>query len=224
MKYTALIVEDEPLVCGVYQNVLESLSRDNKIPLVTTEIAISFKDALFALAQFKKSKTPLDFCILDYRLAGQENETSTGLDLGKKVKELYPECKILMITSISDNYVIYSILEELRPAGFLIKSDIDLANFKRDIVAILEGRMVYSRKVKDFIKKKALTFKSLDDRDLRMIHLLDKGLTLPEIGSKMGLSLSGIEYRKRRIAQNLGATSSNVQELLEYVRNELKLI
>lgn len=220
-----LILEDEPLLCGVYQNIFEALSKEGKIPPCRTNIAISAKDALFHISQSKKNKKAIDFCILDYRIASSNDvKKVTGLFIGLKIKELFPNCKVLMITSISDGYIIHSILEELNPDGFLIKSDIDLNNLKRDVVAILNGQMVYSKKVRDFMRKSSKIFKAIDSRDMKMIQLMDKGLTLPEIGSRLGLSISGIEYRKRRIAQNLGSSSSNIQDLLDYVRNELKLI
>lgn len=220
-----LIVEDEPLLSGVYQNTIESLCKEGKIPHFKTNIALNAKDALFYIAQSKKTGQPINFCILDFRLGKfQGKEDENGLTIGLKIRECYPDCKVLIITSVSDGYILNSILNELKPDGFLIKSDIDLANFKRDIIAILAGQMIYSKKVKEFVMRSSKIFKSIDERDLKMIHLMDKGLTLPEIGSRLGLSISGIEYRKRKIAQNLGATSSNINDLLAYIRKDLNLL
>ncbi|MET1260642.1 hypothetical protein ABV409_14945 [Flagellimonas sp. DF-77] len=223
---TVLIVEDEPLLCGVYQNLFVTLENEGKLPKNKILTAHTAEAGLSLIEEARTSNHSIDFCMLDYRIGGQTTDGTpkNGLMLGLEAKIHFPDCKVMMITSITDRYVMYSILTELNPDGFLIKSDIDLNNLKRDVGAILDGQMVYSKKVREFVRKSRKIFKDIDDRDLKMIHLLDKGLSLPEIGTRLGLSISGIEYRKRRIAQNLGSSSSNIQELLDYVRKELKLI
>jgi len=219
-----LVVEDESLLCSVYKNIFEKLFREGKIPTYKIHVAVDYEEAVFHIDQNKQSGTTLDFCLLDYRLAGTKVEYGNGLTLGLKIKELFPACKIVMITSISDSYLLHSLLEELNPNGILIKSDLDLMGLEKDIISIIRGKIVYSKKVARFIRKKSSVSKHLDERDLKMIHLMDQGFSLPEIGRRLGLSTSGIEYRKRRIAQKLGSSSSNIKDLLQYLRNELKLI
>ncbi len=221
----ALIVEDERLLCAVYQYILENLGKEGKVPPLTITTCHTYKEALRLIDHFTSSGKTLDFCLLDYQLgATEDRKEENGLSVGLEINKVFPECKILVITAEVNNYLFRSILERLKPVGFLIKSDISLKSIQRDFCAVLEGHMVYSKKVMDFIKQSSAKKTALDDRDLKLIHLMDQGYTLPEIGNKIGLSLSGIEYRKRKIANEIGANSSSIPDILNIVKNELKLI
>ncbi|MEM1340500.1 MAG: hypothetical protein AAGF96_22280 [Bacteroidota bacterium] len=221
----ALIVEDETLLCEVYQRILETLQIEEKVPPLFTTICKDFKTALTAIDRMSRNNHMLDLCILDYRLGTtKSDETKNGLEIGLLVNQLFPHCKILVITGIVGHYVFHSVLEHLKPAGFLIKNDTHLASLKRDFSAVWEGETVYSKQVSTFIKRSGSLRIPLDGRDLELLHLMDKGFTLPEIGHKIGLSLSGIEYRKRKIATSIGANSASIQDVLKTAKQRLKLI
>ncbi|MBC31440.1 MAG: hypothetical protein CMH48_11415 [Muricauda sp.] len=221
----ALIVEDEPLLCGIYQDLLRTLHKENRVPLFSTTACQNYREAIYAIEEINKNGKTLNFCILDFRLSqSRHSENENGLSIGLLIKKVFPECRILIITSLLDNYILRSVLQSLKPTGFLIKSDINLEDLKKDICSVLDEKTVYSAKVTNYLKQTRLNSFVLDNRDLKLIHLLDKGYTLPEIADKIGLSLSGIEYRKRRIASKLGATSANISDLLDYIRDELKII
>jgi len=221
---SALIVENEPLICSIYQNILKALFNEGEIPYHQVHIASNTDTALAYVLESQGMHRTLNFCVLDYGMgSGLRLESAKSVVLGLKIKALFPNCKILMTSAISDGYVLQDVLGRLNPEGFLIKSDIDIEALKRHIVAVLEGQMVYGKKVTQFIRESSEILKDLDDRDLKIIQFMDVGLSLSEIADRIGLSLSGVEYRKRRIARNLGATSSNIPELLHYVRTELNL-
>ena len=125
----SLIVEDEALLCDVYQKILKDLGNTGQIDFFETNVATNCHEALTFIEKCVEYKRNINFSILDYRMGGPENtKMTTGLSIGLKLKSFFPQCKILMITSLTNGYVLHSILKRLKPDGFLIKSDIDLPN------------------------------------------------------------------------------------------------
>ncbi|UOY06041.1 response regulator [Muricauda sp. SCSIO 64092] len=220
-----LIVEDEPLLCYAYRNILKDLEKEEDIGPFHILECNTYDSTLNLLdKKFQKNKG-LDLCLLDYRLGSKNNDNENGLTIGFKIRQVYPKCKIVVITSISDNYLFNSIFENLNPSSFLIKTDLDYAGIKKKLQLILNGSRVYSQEVNDFLMRRdKLLINKIDKRDLKIIRLMDQGLSLPEIGKKIGLSLSGIENRKRIIAERIGAPSPSKKELLKFAKEELNLI
>jgi len=220
-----LIVQHEPLLGDIYQHILETLVAEGAIPQSQIYIVTDTDAALEFILQSQRKQETLDFCLLDYGItAGSNWKNATGISIGHSIKTVFPECKILMTAEISESYAMHSILDNLNPDGFLIKGDVNLEGLKHSIVAVQNGQVVYSRRVKEFIRKSAQVLKNIDKRDWKILQMMAQGMSLPEIASEIGLSLSGVEYRKRKIAQSLGAPSSKVDQLLNYVRTELKLL
>ncbi|MEM6813281.1 MAG: hypothetical protein AAF600_02695 [Bacteroidota bacterium] len=219
------IVEDEPTLSDAYQFILNGLYNQKKIGPFKSIVFHNYIDTVQAIDDFFKSGKTVDLCILDFRLAQsiiKENEN--GLTLGLILQKYFPKCKIILITSITEKYIFHTIINELRPSGFFIKSETSFDSLEKDISAVLDGKMVYSNTINEFIKKGTSKDTGLDGKDLKVLHLLSKNKSLLEIARIMNLSLSGIEYRKRRIAQKIGAPTSNVQDILTIAKQELNLL
>ena len=220
-----LLVEDEPTLCDAYRFILQTLQEKKSIPKSEIVSCNSFKDAVNTIDVNLKADKHFDFCILDFRISNKgKTNTENGLEIGKLMRRFFPDCKVLIITSISRKYIWQQIIDEIKPCGFLLKNESDFASISKDIGTIWEGKMVYSNTIRSMVQKGVCPEADLDIKDLKIIHLMSKGFPLPKIAQEVHLSISGLEYRKRKIAEKLGATSSNIQDLLDLATNEYNIL
>ncbi|UII77763.1 hypothetical protein LV716_08340 [Flagellimonas sp. HMM57] len=217
-----LIVEDEPTLSDAYSRILGELFHNNRIDPFDIHICNSLVIAHNTIDVFLKSGKNPTLCILDYRLEKMSDEDNeNGMGIGMILRKHFPDCKIMLITSIADKYLYQTIIDQIKPSGFLIKSEINYRSIGDDICSVLEGKLVYSKTINDFIKNSPYSKYGLDYTDLKLIHLMSKRYTFSEIALKMGISISGVEYRKRSIAKKLGAVSSTTKDLLKLFKQEL---
>lgn len=99
-----LAVDDEPLM-------LERLCRYIREAKPDAEI-ISFHSALEAMAYVEKER--VDVAFLDIQMRGLN-----GIDLGKKIKILYPKANVIFCTGYGD--YIYEAVSKVRCNGYLTK-------------------------------------------------------------------------------------------------------
>ena len=220
-----LLVEDEPTLCDAYRFILQGLQEKKSLPKSKIVSCNSYKNSIATIDNILKSKKQLHFCILDYRISNNGNSDSeNGLEIGKLVRRIFPNCKIMVITSISKKYILHQIFEEIRPCGFLLKNESDFSSISEDICNVWKGKTVYSASISNIVQKGIGCDVDLDTKDLKIIHLMSKGIPLPKIAQKVHLSISGLEYRKRKLAEKLGASSSNIQDLLNLATNEYNIL
>ena len=217
-----LIVEDHPLVSEAYSSVFSELKENQEI---NYEISSAYNciEALYFLDEFKKKQKQFHLCILDLRLNDKVKDDDASYKIAHCIRENFIACKLVIITSITDVYTISEVNRRFNPEGFIIKSDSSFSYLKKTFSLIVNGSVIYSTKISAILNKSIAQF-SIDHRDLRILNLMNQGYSLKDIGNQIGLSLSGVEYRKRIIAQNIGAPSSIRGELLQYAKEKLHLL
>jgi len=105
MKKNILILEDEPVLAKIYKKNLEESGYNVKC-------VESVEEASKALDEYEP-----DLALVDHGIKGEEE---AGLDFVPKVKKLFPDAKIVMLS----NYNHHQIQEEAKDAGvddYLIK-------------------------------------------------------------------------------------------------------
>ncbi|MEM1260340.1 MAG: hypothetical protein AAF575_00200 [Bacteroidota bacterium] len=216
-----LIIEDEPTLSDAYLFILNRLHKQNKIDAFVPYVCNSYERALDTIRRMALASEVPMACILDYRLKESKHNKKNGLELGMMIRDHFPACKILFITSITDKYLFHSIIQTLNPSAFLVKSDIDQKRTAEDILSVLEGKLVYSKAINDFVRNNPYSNNKLDMKDVQMVRLLRKRFSVPQIASQMDMSVSGVEYRKRRLAEKLGAPSPNINDIIATFENEM---
>jgi len=126
-KITVLIVEDHPMIVDGYNNALNYLS--------TTQNEFEFQiheanNCTNAYEKVLELKNELDLIFLDINLPSSSKYNFTsGESLGKKIREILPNIKIIVATSHNENLRLNSILKNVNPEGFLIKDDFNISVF-----------------------------------------------------------------------------------------------
>lgn len=171
------------------------------------------KDVFFAIENNRPN-----LILLDINLQG-----SNGIDLGKKIIELYPLIKIIVLTMYNQP----KLLEETNKVGlhgYLLK-DTTTEKLLKGIKTVLSGGTYFDKAVTSFNQNKDNTFTddfaqklNLTFREIEIISLIKQGLTNEQISERLNLSFFTIKTHRKNIHFKLGLT--NVAELIEFaIRN-----
>jgi len=207
--YNVLIIEDHPIIAIAYQNTLQLFEKNNKVKF-NTHTCTSIIEALQ-----KIKNTTYDLFFLDILLPPSiEDNILNGEQLGVKIRELYPNTKIIVATSLSNNHKIQSIINKVNPDAFLIKNDIAPPELLFTIETVLMGKTYFSDTVHVMFKKIIGNNFSIDEVDQQILLALSKGVKTKNLPDNIPLSLSGIEKRKRNLKEKLNIVKATDGELV----------
>ncbi len=149
-----------------------------------------------------------------------------GVLVAKKLRNEYPDIKIMMLSSEVEPEIIYKILE-IGVEGYLsklaVKDDLALAIqnvivgnhfYGQDISQIMYDTYIAKQNnPKDDAEKMDFT-----DRESEIIELLCEGLSVKEIATKLNISKRTVDNHKAKIMKKLGFHS--IIELVRYAIKE----
>ena len=123
-------------------------------------------------------------------------------ELGGKVWCPFYEIRVIVSTSFNDNHRIYSIIKNINPDGFLIKSDISSKEIVTAINEVINGAPYFSRTVSE--------------------HLLV--IAYNRFITSQSSEVTEIEDERRinRIYSLYGIKESDVSEVLEEISERIK--
>lgn len=186
-----LIIEDHKIIAQAYENILNSISN--------IEFSISFAhncdEAAYQIQRLRNHVV-----LLDLQLPISKNEKLlSGEDLALLIKEKSPDAKILILTSITDQSRVLSIIEEINPEGFMIKSDIESNDLKDAIIKVLGGEKYYSKTISSLSKVMVVNGLTIDDFDRQILYHLSMGEKTKDLTKFIPLSTRAIEVRKTKL-------------------------
>jgi two-component system, NarL family, response regulator NreC len=162
---------------------------------------------------------PFDIALIDYSIPHFEKEKMyTGQDLAMLVRKTMPACKIVMMTMHKEIDIIAGILDNVRPEGFINKSDCNTDELIEAFKKVLNGETFYSRAVGNYLKRRDKGV-VLEDIDVRIILLLAKGIKNKNLENYIPLSGSAIEKRKYNIKRILEVKGDD-EDLINEARNQ----
>jgi len=134
-----------------------------------------------------------------------------------KLKEKYPEKKVLIISDIHSSQNVLQILEK-GVQGYLTRQ-CDEAEITHAIFAVAKGEKFYCNKVIDIALNKEFDEDNCDptvltERENEVTTLIASGLTNKEIGEQLHLSHHTVHTHRKNILKKLGIKS--VSELTVY--------
>ncbi len=189
------MIDDHPIIIEGYKKVLlDNRSSDLKLQVDTANTC----DDADVLIEKSLETTPYDLVFLDIGLPPSSNrELSSGEDLGKKIRKVSAETKLIVLTMFVENIRLLSILKSLKPEAFMIKSDVTATEFLFAFDSVLEGQTYSSQTVQDLMRKQILNDFHVDKIDRDILYHLSKGVKTKEIPKLMPVSLAAIEKRKK---------------------------
>ena len=212
-----LAVDDHEMTTIGYKYILEDIDFANYKILV--DMAKTFETGKRKIEESARSFR-YDILLLDIQLSGPDDpQPFTGEDLGILARKLVPESKIVFMSSFSDSYRINSILKNVNPDGYMVKTEIDQKSMEAMIHMVTTTPPYYTQKVLAAIRRKMSNDISLDDNDKKILYHLSIGTKTKDLGDHINLSQAGIENRKRQLKTIFGVDKQNDQALIIQAKN-----
>lgn len=211
-KLRILTVDDHEMSMLGYKYILERI--DFNGTSIQLDTATSFDEGKEKI-DLSLSGFAYDIIFLDVMLATyEEPDAKNGEDLGAYARLKSPESKIVFMSSFSDGYRVNSILSNLDPEGYLVKSDINKESLTTMVHTVMTSPPFYSKGTLATIRKRLANDLPLDQLDKDIMHLLSLGVKTKDMTKTIPLSLAGIESRKRHIKSLFDIDKQNDQALL----------
>ncbi len=176
----------------------DGLIRDSLKLLLETEEGWSARTAPDGEAAFRlcEENRP-DVILMDIRMP-----VCDGVAATKRIKQAFPEVKIVMLTTFTDDAYIASAIDA-GAEGYLLKSTPADGIVER-IRAVGKGAMVFDKGVGLSAKKTAApSFDALTERENEVLSLVASGLSNGEIAAKLYLSQGTVRNAVSSVLEKL---------------------
>jgi len=211
-----LIVDDSELVRAGLRTILEYQDEESGTALHVAGEALSVASAIMIAARLKP-----DVVLLDIRLPD-----GSGLSCCRKILTDTPNAKVLILTSVIDDNLVYEamsngahgyLLKEINSQG-LRQSIIDVASGKFILDPALTSRVLLSARKAAAPQTESDMLSILSAQQRRLISLVAEGKTNKEIAEAMGLSDKTVKNYLSNIFEKL-KISRRSQAAVLYLEN-----
>ncbi|AXT21153.1 response regulator [Flavobacteriaceae bacterium AU392] len=196
-KLKILMVDDHPMIIEGYKNTLQATkAADQELQI---DIATNC-DLANEMIKSSGGSIPYDMIFFDISLPpSKDGLITSGIDLAKIARQYLPKAKIIILTMFNESYRVHNIIKEINPEGFLIKSDLTSRELADAFQQIQTKPPYYSVTVINFLRASVTTNIQLDDISRKILYLLSQGIKTKSLTNHVGLSMSGIEKRKKQL-------------------------
>lgn len=132
----------------------------------------------------------------------------SGLDYCKEVKKLFPEIKVLALTTHSEYSVVRQMMDN-GASGYLIKNAM-AEEVLAGIAAVAAGGIFLCHEIDLLMKRPSDKNIWLTGRERELLKLISEGLTNSEIADKIFLSPETIKGYRKNLLLKLGAKNTAV--------------
>ncbi|MDR2919837.1 MAG: response regulator transcription factor [Tannerella sp.] len=142
-----------------------------------------------------------------------------GIELCPKIKEKYPQVKILMLTSYGELATITRALDA-GADGYILKNSMPEEMYE-GICAVAAGERFLCEEVDILLKSSKSSLLELTRRELELLQLIVAGYTLPELADKMCLGYQTVRSYRKNL--NIKLNAHNTAQLVQNAK-ALKLV
>ncbi|MDD3219290.1 MAG: response regulator transcription factor [Lachnospiraceae bacterium] len=172
-----VIVDDDFLVAASLETILNAHE--------SIEVLATGSDGSDAIELYEKYQP--DVLLVDIQM-----KQVSGLDASRKILAQFPQARILLLTTFSDDEYIVKALQ-IGAKGYLLKQDYE--SIVPAIEAVYSGQTVFgteiTQKIPDLLASSSsfdYNSKGINERELEIIKLIADGLSNKEIAAKLFLS------------------------------------
>jgi len=191
-----LMIDDHPSMIEGYKSILSFNDLGLRItttPAYNCEAAYNIIDSTPVFKAF-------DFAFVDLSLPPYlEKNIKSGEDLALLIKKKFPDCKIVILTSHAEAFILDAIQKNIAPNGLLVKSDFTADEFLLAFEKIYNNHFYTSKTVVENIAELHEKSDFLDENNRKLITLLAEGVKTKNLPQRMNLSISAIDKRKAQI-------------------------
>jgi two-component system response regulator NreC len=215
MEVNVLMIDDHKLIIEGYKSILSFNPHGYEIK---TKQALSCESAYELITT---TADHFDLVTIDYTMpAYPEKGINNGSDLIPLVKKHLPDSKIMMLTTHSESLLLYNILKNHNPDGFLVKSDFDAFDLTEAFHTVLQGKQYHSSTILHLNKQLEEKVKLLDFYNRQIILLLNRGIKTKNLPEYLHLSKSAVDKRKAFIKEFFDIEKGNDEDILREARKQ----
>lgn len=172
----------------------------------------------------KKMDQIPDIILLDLRMPEMD-----GFEAQKRIRELYPDIKIIILTMEDDEQFILHLIHE-GVNGYLLKNA-DPEEMELALKKVIEKGFYFSDSISNLVmsnlvnqpKSKLTLSTDITEREKQVLELICKELTAQEIAEKLNLSIRTVEGYRRKLLEKTGV--KNMAGLVVYaIKNNLVIL
>ena len=203
-KARVLLADDHTLVMEALKKLLEP----------EFEIVGAVSDGRQLVEQAQQTKP--DVILLDLGMP-----LLNGFDAGRRLKELLPATRIIVVTMNEDCETADAALRKWA-SGYLIKSAAG-AELRRAIADAIGGRqyvspLIANWQAKRFVNDPRMQARTLTPRQREVLQLLAEGRSMKEVAAQLQLTTRTIAFHKYRIMEEYGL--KNNVDLLRFAMKQ----
>jgi two-component system capsular synthesis response regulator RcsB len=200
-KTNIVVADDHPVVVLGISKMLDDAKDFHLVAAAST-----ISELFASLAQVK-----CDILICDYSF--ENDEEPDGLLLLERIRRLYPDIKIILLTSHDDLVIVQRALQ-LGIAGFLSKSSGDFTDLPSVTARVLRGeryldpstsKMLVQHMVSNNLTTQSLSTTQLTARELEVLRMFARGMSVTDIAQHTDRSVKTISTQKKKAMLKLGA-------------------
>lgn len=212
--YNVLIVDDHPIIADAYKSAFDYISSEDVELEFNISIVNNSDDAIETITKASKTNG-IDIVFLDISLPpSTDGKILSGEDIGIKIRQIIPSCKIIIATTFNDNYRIQVILKNVNPDGFLIKNDVNKEELVTSIKSILADTPYYSKSVLELFRKQSSIDYKLDKIDRQLLYEMSIGTKMKDLPKIIPMSMTGLEKRKKHLKVLFEVKENDDRELI----------
>ena len=201
MKINVLLADDHAIVIDGLKAVLD----DHE----TIEVCGEAKNGKEVLNLLENGLN-VDVAVLDINMPEMD-----GLTCAKKIKSLFPEVKIIILTMYAQKGFIEEIVK-IGVEGCLLKNNTG-KELKEAITRVSNGKYYYDM-IKTFTENKNEIYQyKLSEREIEILKLLADGLTSSQIAEKLFISEFTVKTHRKNILKK--ADVHNTSQLIQFALN-----
>jgi len=218
--HNVLIIDDHPIISDAYKSAFDFISAENTDLKFNISIANNCDSAIEKIMEASKG-VGIDIVFLDISLPpSSDGKYLSGEDIGIKIKQVLPKCKVIIATTFNDNYRIQVILKNVNPEGFLIKNDINKDELVTSIKTVMDDSPYYSKSVLELFRKQASIDYRLDKIDRQLLYEMSIGTKMKDLPKVIPMSLAGLEKRKKHLKELFGVQDNYDRELISKAKEK----
>ena len=193
-----IIIDDDPLVSSALKTILESQA--------DITVCASGMDGTEAISLYRTHRP--DILLMDIRM-----KHTSGLEATAEILKEFPDAKILLLTTFSDDEYIIQALK-LGARGYLLKQD--YGSILPALKTVLSGQTVFGSEI---ISKLPGLIRHTDDFDYAASEINDREREI--ITLRFGLG-GAREQTQKEVADRLGISQSYISRLEKRIISRLK--
>ncbi|MDO6595466.1 DNA-binding response regulator [Oceanihabitans sp. 2_MG-2023] len=218
-KIRILMTDDHPIIIEGYQNTLLATKKETQE--LQIDIANTCDQSITLMQKSREEENPYTVLFMDISLPpSADGSITSGEDLSKYARTILPNAKIVILTMFNEPYRIHNIIKEIKPEGFVIKSDLTSRELASAFQAVINNPPFYSTTVTKYLQTTLDSEIEIDDIDRKILYLLSQGIKTKSLTKHLGISTSSVEKRKKNLKEVFYITDSQDETLLIEARKK----